>query len=155
MWTTKTTLSSPPFSLSENSTVLPLINISTCTCIYVQTWKRERVQVGVFQDLFVSCKSRESSLELKIIVQLESFFKKKTIGDLICKKQNSDSFSFRLLGMSTFPSCLMGFLFSIFFWLLPHMSIQLDFLFFYIYKEKRNPFPWYITSFYLSNAWSC
>jgi len=77
MWTTKTTLSSPPFSLSENSTVLPLINISTCTCIYVQTWKRERVQVGVFQDLFVSCKSRESSLELKIIVQLESFFFKK------------------------------------------------------------------------------
>lgn len=53
--------------------------------------------MGVFQDLFVSCKSRESSLELKIIVQLESFFKKKTIGDLICKKQNSDSFSFRLL----------------------------------------------------------
>lgn len=54
--------------------------------------------MGVFRDLFVSCKSRESSLELKIIVQLESFFfLKKTIGDLICKKQNSDSFSFRLL----------------------------------------------------------
>lgn len=54
--------------------------------------------MGVFQDLFVSYKSRESSLELKIIVQLESLNKKKkTIGDLICKKQNSDSFSFQLL----------------------------------------------------------
>lgn len=66
-----------PPPLSENSTVLPLINISSCTCIYAHTWKRERVQVGVFQDLFVSCKSRESSLELKIIVQLESLNKKK------------------------------------------------------------------------------